>query len=529
MSFMMIAVIKNNDDIIGYRLLNTDSKECTDAAAGSVMSVITSGKASIENLKVRDGKIVGCNGALTRYTVIDSNGNPMGSGRPMVILAKIGETGFIATDYRGNCRAVSVNDAIRYSKEYGIANGKVVNHNGIDSISAIEGGYPTIKEKVHRKKSVKTAVNEEVNEKQSSIEKQTEGDSQDDAKQSNIKQTDTLSIEFIPEFENKIENEYEYQAICLCYAIESRQTAYELISRNIRENVLEDYRKYGKLQDSTIEQFYNEMSNKNGLDIAFNIGVLLGIENKYTSKISQFKIIPLSIQALSFVIKNKFKNNAYKTLPLFGYAVVISTIAGCLDVGNKVKSQLMDLGLELSEQSLIRKINDSGYCNNSISEAVVWSLWLSYGCSNPWFVTKEKDIDNIIDINNIHSIMLSKQESVIREVERLITILKETDNKDDDIIVRDVNTFGMYPNNRYELRDFTSYIEQIRDITNMLLEGNIKGKSSKAQIEIDKVLSEKDKYMTIFDTINSTGKITASQKKIIKNVYDTLDSNKKKQ
>lgn len=149
MKIFAIANIMDGKQTIGFRLLDVDSRQVKDVPYSSVRDVLLKGKAYIENLNYKHGKVVGRNGSIDRLPKI-VNGKLKGKS-PLIILARIEDEGYLVANYKGKISKVNVDDAIKYAKIHGIANGKLVNRDGKEFISAIEGEYDELTERESRK------------------------------------------------------------------------------------------------------------------------------------------------------------------------------------------------------------------------------------------------------------------------------------------------------------------------------------------------------------------------------------------
>lgn len=142
MSIIAIANISNGVNTIGFRLLDTDTKEIKDVPIDSILHVLSSGTVQIDNLGVSGGKVIGTNGSIDRLTKI-VKGRVVGNA-PLVIINQIGDQGYTVTDFKGCILTLRNEDVIKYSKQQGIANGKVVEKDGKQFISSINGEYKKI-------------------------------------------------------------------------------------------------------------------------------------------------------------------------------------------------------------------------------------------------------------------------------------------------------------------------------------------------------------------------------------------------
>lgn len=148
-------------DITGFRLLDSDSGQVMDQTYQAVYSVLTQGKVEIQGIKLdRHKGLVGSNGAFSRYPsfVVGKT-----AGQSVIIIGSYDNVGYKIANCNGQMVDIKSEDLIRKSlgKECKIANGKVVDKDGSQFISAISGSYdnlgtPKIKRQPVKKKSVQT-------------------------------------------------------------------------------------------------------------------------------------------------------------------------------------------------------------------------------------------------------------------------------------------------------------------------------------------------------------------------------------
>ena len=156
MKLLAIANIYNGKATIGFRLLDIDSKQTKDVPVESVKQVILSGKATIENLKLEKGTVIGSNGSIDRLPKL-INGQLVGKS-PLIILSQLGDTGYKISDFKGTISNIRTGEVIHYAKQNGISNGKIITKNGRQFISAISGNFiaEEIISKTKEKETVKT-------------------------------------------------------------------------------------------------------------------------------------------------------------------------------------------------------------------------------------------------------------------------------------------------------------------------------------------------------------------------------------
>lgn len=153
MKCFMIASFIKGETIVGYRLFDKDSKKTVDATSEQVIGILQGCSTAIANLSLINGVIMGNNGAVNRYTQIDVVTKKMVKDvkSKMVILTSVilngDNVGYEVVDCFGNMTAMRKADAVNYCQSYGIANGKVVERDGIPYISAISGNYEEVEVK----------------------------------------------------------------------------------------------------------------------------------------------------------------------------------------------------------------------------------------------------------------------------------------------------------------------------------------------------------------------------------------------
>lgn len=147
-------VLDNNSNILGMRVLDTDTSQVKDIAVDSIKKVLYDGKVKINGLCIRDGELIGSNGSLDRYPKI-INGQLVGKS-PLIILNQLEDVGYTISDFNGRIASVATSDVVKYASLHGIANGKVVSKEGKEFISAIVGSYDI---KALKKKATKQRSN----------------------------------------------------------------------------------------------------------------------------------------------------------------------------------------------------------------------------------------------------------------------------------------------------------------------------------------------------------------------------------
>ena len=174
MKALIIASILNSETVIGYRLLglpgsnsftSKDKFEVCNVRANQLLEAMKKHKIDIINAEIKEGEIKGYGGALSRYVKITSEGQKISTDSPLIVVSKLflegsNETaGYIVSDYKGKVVMASEDDIVKYVKNFGIANGKLIkNEDGKEFIAQIQDIY--IKQYIRAKKNKESSKNE---------------------------------------------------------------------------------------------------------------------------------------------------------------------------------------------------------------------------------------------------------------------------------------------------------------------------------------------------------------------------------
>lgn len=145
----LIGVIYNNNQVVGYRIIEYPTGRTSDFIVSKVLAVLKS-KANDDKVihgmmySSAEDKIVATNGSFDRY------GKIIGEtikDNAIVILYEIGDVGYaVASAKGGTIKKYRKADVIKLAATTQIANGSVVkptNPGGTEFIRSISGGYPT--------------------------------------------------------------------------------------------------------------------------------------------------------------------------------------------------------------------------------------------------------------------------------------------------------------------------------------------------------------------------------------------------
>lgn len=150
----VVAVVKNEaDEAVAYRVLDIEKRACKAVSKEAVLRASMQNPKAFMNVAAEGKELVGTNGSLSRYAVVSMKNELVSKSAPVVVLARLGNEGFVLSDYAGNMTKIKSDEAVGYATKFGIANGKLVERDGKKLISAISGEYPLIE-----KKKVETAA-----------------------------------------------------------------------------------------------------------------------------------------------------------------------------------------------------------------------------------------------------------------------------------------------------------------------------------------------------------------------------------
>lgn len=150
----VVAVVKNEaDEAVAYRVLDIEKRACKAVSKEAVLRASMQNPKAFMNVAAEGKELVGTNGSLSRYAVVSMKNELVSKSAPVVVLARLGNEGFVLSDYAGNMTKIKSDEAVGYATKFGIANGKIVERDGKKLISAISGEYPLIE-----KKKVETAA-----------------------------------------------------------------------------------------------------------------------------------------------------------------------------------------------------------------------------------------------------------------------------------------------------------------------------------------------------------------------------------
>lgn len=135
---------KDRKSISGYTFISDDYQMVT-MTTDEVKMVIGNKSAAITNLGIENGKVVGTNGSLDKYTFVDV-ATGLTHGAKYVILNRVEKddklVGYTVFSNTGKLLELSVHDAAALANQKLISNGKIRSTQTGDIVSAIGGNYP---------------------------------------------------------------------------------------------------------------------------------------------------------------------------------------------------------------------------------------------------------------------------------------------------------------------------------------------------------------------------------------------------
>lgn len=142
MALFMIARIVKNKQLVGIRILDTETNKTKDVGTEQVIALVSTGKVKIDNIQIVNNAIVGINGSIERYGIL-------GESQSVTLLAafKNGDSteGFRVSDCNGMVKNLKLSDIFKLADAgMPIANGKICVKDGKQYLSAINGEYAEI-------------------------------------------------------------------------------------------------------------------------------------------------------------------------------------------------------------------------------------------------------------------------------------------------------------------------------------------------------------------------------------------------
>lgn len=187
MKINLIAVhVDNNDNIVGFRLLDSDNGQVMDQPYNAVLAVLQKKVATINGIEYDSvhKKLKGSNGVFDRYPKLLNN---TCSENKIVILATVDDIGYRVCNYKGEISDFKTSEVIATANKVGLANGKLVSKDNSQFISAINGNYDNVNVKeskklstlIQKKENMKTEKTEKTmnEEKKKALEKAAEAKS----------------------------------------------------------------------------------------------------------------------------------------------------------------------------------------------------------------------------------------------------------------------------------------------------------------------------------------------------------------
>lgn len=150
MSLHLQGVWMNQDRIVGFRFVDPNKIKNGEAAHFDLdfknLQIAFSKGIDIRGLKVENGKLVGSNGSIDRYTKMDYKTGKLLQKTQLVVLKKFGQSKYILCDGVGKVVKVSEKDMIDNIENgrFSIANGKLVNKDGNKYVCQISGQYDRV-------------------------------------------------------------------------------------------------------------------------------------------------------------------------------------------------------------------------------------------------------------------------------------------------------------------------------------------------------------------------------------------------
>jgi hypothetical protein len=142
MYLVLIAIHKggkHNKDILGFRILDSDSGEVQDIPYNNVVNAIKTKNVTVDGIDISTGEPKGSNGSFDRYTQL-VDGITIGKC-PVVIIKEYPDKIYDVANHLGAIAHMDMESIIKFSETEGIANGRIVETENNKYISSISGEY----------------------------------------------------------------------------------------------------------------------------------------------------------------------------------------------------------------------------------------------------------------------------------------------------------------------------------------------------------------------------------------------------
>lgn len=152
----------SKDNITGYTLISSEYQTVT-VDAKTLIDNIVNKKIVVTNLAIENGKLVSTNGAVDKYTFINSSTNMVEGTPRAVILDRVEANGkllgYTVFTQMGTLAEVNVADAVKLCNSKLLSNGKIRHTESGDIVSAIGGNFNLRQISIDKAPKGKTTVN----------------------------------------------------------------------------------------------------------------------------------------------------------------------------------------------------------------------------------------------------------------------------------------------------------------------------------------------------------------------------------
>lgn len=143
----VVDVSTPNQEVVGYILLNKDTRNASPVGLRTLATQISSGQVKVTNAELINGIIkgVGCN--LTKLPKFSTSGVSLGNATVLIdkrVVVNGVCKGFLVFDQFGNSTPKSYDFVVKMIEQYGSANAKVRHEGGKAIISALKGEFEVV-------------------------------------------------------------------------------------------------------------------------------------------------------------------------------------------------------------------------------------------------------------------------------------------------------------------------------------------------------------------------------------------------
>lgn len=139
----IVSTVKNNDQLIGARVIDTETLTAINLPIDRIKSL----SEHIKNVELRDGELVWTHGAMSRYPSVRFESGEVENRDSVVVLGVDSNKVYTIANYNGDVTTISEEGLISYANKFSLANCKLVTKGETSYIASISGELDVIESK----------------------------------------------------------------------------------------------------------------------------------------------------------------------------------------------------------------------------------------------------------------------------------------------------------------------------------------------------------------------------------------------